>query len=93
MARGPLFSAALEKQVGVTSTRIVPGSLPSNSSPPTCTSRSFLSSPLGPQGHGKTCTESQGIDERQALQFGQELDGLELCAISESSWRSGEVGP
>lgn len=93
MARGAHFSAALVKQVGATATRIVLGSLPRDPSPPTCTSQSFLSSPLGPQGHGKTCTESQGVDECQALQFGQELDGLESCAILESSWRRGDVGP
>lgn len=93
MARGARFSATLAKQVGATATRIVLGSLPRDPSPPTCTSQSFLSSPLGPQGHGKTCTESQGVDECQALQFGQELDGLESCAILESSWRRGDVGP
>lgn len=32
-------------------------------------------------------------EERLKGQFGQELDGLELCAILESSWRKGEVGP
>lgn len=55
MAKGPHFSATLEKQGGGGGYlhQNSAGLTPQGPSPPTCTSQSFLSFPLGPQGHGK----------------------------------------